>query len=230
MSHAPFEAAAEREPRMALFLDPDVDTNSLYSEFFRMNGWGADSTCDGRDALAKALSARPHVIVTETRLLGFSGLELCRILRRDPATANVPIVVVTSDCSSAAHVEQIQTAGADTILVKPCAPDNLLAEATRLVASPRLIADRATVVSRRRPAAPRSLTLTARHRRGATTTPPRVPPRSRCPACDSTLAYETSEIGGVSAKNPEQWDYFSCPCGCGRFQYRHRTRTVRRAG
>jgi predicted RNA-binding Zn-ribbon protein involved in translation (DUF1610 family) len=39
--------------------------------------------------------------------------------------------------------------------------------------------------------------------------------------------YEQSHIGGVSAKHPEQWDDFICPT-CGTFEYRHRTRKLRR--
>ena len=35
-------------------------------------------------------------------------------------------------------------------------------------------------------------------------------------------------LGGVTAKFSEQWDYYRCPAGCGAFQYRHRTRRVKR--
>jgi hypothetical protein len=37
-----------------------------------------------------------------------------------------------------------------------------------------------------------------------------------------------SHVGGVNSLHREQWDYFSCPAGCGTFQYRQRTRRVRR--
>jgi hypothetical protein len=42
------------------------------------------------------------------------------------------------------------------------------------------------------------------------------------------LTYERSHIGGVSERNSEQWDYYECPSGCGTFQYRQRTRKLRR--
>jgi hypothetical protein len=42
------------------------------------------------------------------------------------------------------------------------------------------------------------------------------------------MVYVNSQIGGVNASQPEQWDRFDCPAGCGAFQYRHRTRQVRR--
>jgi CheY-like chemotaxis protein len=227
----PFDETDVTASHSALFIDPDPESNSLNCAFFKLNGWDVDCTADGREALAKALTAHIDVFVMETRLLGIDGLELCRILRRDRATATVPILVVTRRCSTPSDVEEIQIAGADSILIKPCPPGSVFAEALRLVSNLALTSRRR--VSRpadNRPPAPRSLTLTARHHRGPTTSPPLVPPAARCPACDSVMAYETSEIGGVSAKHPEQWDYFTCASGCGRFQYRQRTRTVRRAG
>ncbi len=49
-----------------------------------------------------------------------------------------------------------------------------------------------------------------------------------CPRCDRPLLYEKSHVGGVNARELEQWDYFECPQGCGTFQYRQRTRKLRR--
>ena len=68
------------------------------------------------------------------------------------------------------------------------------------------------------------------HQRRDTTRPPAPPPALVCPACDWPLGYTKSHIGGVSERNAEQWDYFECARGCGRFQYRQRTRKVRHLG
>ena len=40
--------------------------------------------------------------------------------------------------------------------------------------------------------------------------------------------YRRSHVGGVSSKHSEQWDYFDCEAGCGTFQYRTRTRKLRK--
>jgi hypothetical protein len=72
------------------------------------------------------------------------------------------------------------------------------------------------------------LTLKKAHLRGDTTTPPSPPPLMRCGSCDGRLQYLRSHIGGVSSKHPEQWDYFVCPSGCGDFEYRVRTRKLRK--
>lgn len=44
--------------------------------------------------------------------------------------------------------------------------------------------------------------------------------------CDRELRYLRSHVGGVSIKHSEQWDHFVCPTGCGRFEYRVRTRRL----
>jgi hypothetical protein len=46
-----------------------------------------------------------------------------------------------------------------------------------------------------------------------------------CPSCCEPLDYLHSQVGGVSAKFPEQWDYLACT-RCGAFRYRHRTRRL----
>jgi CheY-like chemotaxis protein len=66
------------------------------------------------------------------------------------------------------------------------------------------------------------------HRRGDTVNPPIAPPTLVCPLCDRPLMYRRSHVGGVSSKHSEQWDYFDCEAGCGTFQYRTRTRKLRK--
>jgi hypothetical protein len=60
-----------------------------------------------------------------------------------------------------------------------------------------------------------------------TTMPPAPAPTLKCPVCDAALAYEHSFVGGVSERYREQWDYYRCR-HCGLFQYRQRTRTLKR--
>src|SRR5262249_24596716 len=70
--------------------------------------------------------------------------------------------------------------------------------------------------------------LARTHQRFETTTPAERPPGLICPQCDTPLTYQRSHIGGVSERHSEQWDYYECPEGCGTFQYRQRTRKIRK--
>lgn len=199
--------------RVALLVDGDADTRRMYAEYLRLSSeWLVDEAADGREALAKAISQRPAVVVTETRLPGMSGFDLCQILRSDHLTAGVSIIVVTGDALEN-DIRRARMSGADTVLVKPCLPEQLYAEIERVVARGAEAGDGhdAPPVARRE-TDPRHFT----------------PPTVLCPVCDGPMRYLRSHVGGVGRRVREQWDYFECTSGCGTFQYRQRTRKLRK--
>jgi CheY-like chemotaxis protein len=235
-------ARADRaQPAMALVVDRDPDTRKMYAEYLRLSSCLIEEAEDGREALAKAIAYRPDVIITETRLPGINGFDLCTLLRQDEGTSAIPIVVVTSD-TFGTDVRRAQMAGADAVLIKPCLPEALVAEIVRLLDQSSTLRERARAVREKardqlesNPPIARSRTGTRRtmlsrsHARHDTTTPPAAPPVLMCPSCDRPLRYLHSHIGGVSIRHQEQWDYFECPGNCGTFQYRERTRKLRRS-
>ena len=103
-------------PPLVLIVDRDPDTRAMYSEYLTRAGWTTEQAQDGRDALAKAMSRRPAVVVTETRLPFIDGYELCRLLRYDTGTAGVPIIFVTGD-GQPAHLSRARNAGAEAVSV-----------------------------------------------------------------------------------------------------------------
>jgi len=218
------EAVLAANPVRVLVVDPDADTRALYREAFHSHGWDVVEGADGREGLAKALATPPALVVTEIGLPFLDGYALCDILRRDRATAAVPILVVTAQ-PRAAGADALR-AGADAVLSKPATAEQVLAETRRLLSDRR---DGDESVS---PAALRTVgsspRLSKSFARFMTTTPPASPPQLLCPACDQSLTYQHSHVGGVSAKNAEQWDLYACSGSCGTFQYRHRTRKLRR--
>jgi CheY-like chemotaxis protein len=188
------------------------------------------SASDGREALAKALGTPPSLVITALNLPLIDGYALCEILRRDPVTANLPILVVTGDTAPAATDRAYQM-GADVVLVKPSTPEQLLSETRRLIAESKDVRVRAAVMratagAQGAHAAKQRGRLSKSFVRFSTKTPPATPPDLLCPTCDQPLAYQHSFVGGVNAQHSEQWDDYLC-CGCGAFQYRHRTRTLK---
>jgi twitching motility two-component system response regulator PilG len=224
----------------ALLVDGDADTRQMYGMYLSHRGVAIEETGDGREALALAL-ARPHdVVITETRLPGLSGFDLCQLLRRDEATAATPIIVITADVFPE-MLERAQRAGADAVLSKPCLPDFLFneierqihrairlmdharelhARALRGLQHSQALVDQARTVARQRVAS-------RRFARSTTTSPPTPPAELVCPACDARLVYRQSYVGGVSVRHLEQWDLYDCGRGCGVFEYRQRTRRLR---
>jgi CheY-like chemotaxis protein len=215
---------------MVLLVDQDDDNRGMYGQYMKAANWIVEEAADGRDALAKALALRPELIVTEIRLPGIDGFELCKLLRRDFATRSIPIVVVTGDAYPR-DLKLALNAGATSVLLKPCVPEAVLAEAVRLLEAAREPGASPAAAAPPPDAEPREgprRGLSRSHVRGETAAPPAIPPGLICPQCDCPLDYKSSQVGGVSARNAEQWDYFVCERGCGTFQYRQRTRKLRK--
>lgn len=219
-----------------LLVEQDAEALEVYGSFLRRYGCEVEIAQDGPEALAKAFSCQPDVIITGTRLSGMSGFDLCRLLRRDRLTSSIPIVVVTNDAANDGR--RAISAGANSVLPKPCTPDALFREIEQLLLKTHLWRDEArqaaaessdSVLECAEPAKKRVMANHV-HGRHVTTEPTTQPPALVCPSCYEPLRYAKSYIGGVSAKYPEQWDCFECPVGCGAFQYRHRTRKLRQIG
>ena len=215
---------ARRDPLATariLVAEHDADARALYRELFQSTGADVVEAADGREALVSALCKPPALLFTDLRLPLLDGYALCEVLRRDLATAKVPILVLTGDVRppSAARV---RAAGADTVILKPASRAQLLAEARRLLVGR----------ARRRPASADGEVRAAKKRqprnasgRFEATTPALASPSLACPHCERPLTHQRSYVGGVATR-AEQWDELECAM-CGRFEYRHRTASLR---
>jgi response regulator RpfG family c-di-GMP phosphodiesterase len=86
---------------------------------------------DGADAARRRIrSARPDVIVLDVNMPGTTGLELCEELKGDPATRDIPVILLTG--STGGTSTAAKHAGADAFVRKPFSPLELLAVAERL--------------------------------------------------------------------------------------------------
>lgn len=224
---------------LALVVDPDVDTRKLHALTLESIATEVQEAEDGADALAKALIEPPALVLTELRLPRVDGYSLCSMLREDPATQEALILVVTGSAQPA-DVTRARRAGADDVLVKPIDPDQVREHTRQLVMRSRELrasSQQSRERMSRQLARSRDLLeesarkqqrmMSRSYARERTTTPPMVPPSLRCPSCDLPLTYDHSNVGGVSPKFPEQWDYLVCGRCEGHFQYRHRTRHLR---
>jgi CheY-like chemotaxis protein len=236
-----------RHPPLTLLADSDADTRALYAAFLELSACEIEQAEDGPTALAKAIARHPDIIVSETHLPSISGFDLCRLLHADEATREIPFIFVTAD-ASAAGVQLAERSEVDALLVKPCPPATLAnsmrnvlglssdlrarSRALRIKAAEQLHRSERVLARGKTPNArvEHRQTLKAALDRRFTTTPPLEPPSLHCPVCDRGLEYQRSHVGGVNERLQEQWDYFECHAGCGTFQYRQRTRKVRRVG
>ena len=91
---------------------------------------------DGRRALAAARDERPALIVLDLMLPEIDGLEVCKLLRRDPATAAIPILMLTARAAEMDRIVGLEL-GADDYVTKPFSPRELVLRIKKLLARTR---------------------------------------------------------------------------------------------
>ncbi len=107
-----------------LIVDDFEDARDLYAEFLRMQGYEVTGAADGPEALNLALPSHYDIIVLDLALPRMDGLAVLRELRRNPATAKTPIIILSASVGPEPQQEALAS-GADLFLEKPCLPDEL---------------------------------------------------------------------------------------------------------
>ena len=114
-----------------LVVDDDADMASFLARLLRAEGMFVDSAGDGEAALARIAASQPDLVLLDVMMPGTSGFEVCERLKADPATALIPVVLVTSLEDQPSRVRGIE-AGADDFLCKPVNREELLARVQTL--------------------------------------------------------------------------------------------------
>lgn len=109
-----------------LLVEDDENLVELVRYNLGAEGFELVSTPDGEEALLLADEERPDVVILDWMIESVSGIEVCRRLRRMPATANVPIIMLTARAEEADRIRGLET-GADDYLTKPFSPRELVA-------------------------------------------------------------------------------------------------------
>ena len=126
----PASAASEaRDHSMALrvlVVDDEPTSLRLVQALLERKGHVVTTACNGQEALALALQAPPHMVVTDWLMPGMDGVELCRRLRSTEAGRDLYILILTGQNEEQRIVEAFE-AGADDHVAKPVNPKLLLA-------------------------------------------------------------------------------------------------------
>ena len=128
-------AAAPPVPAAAAFrvlvVDDDPDMAAFLVHLLVREGMSAETAPDGEAALARICAAAPDLILLDVMLPGADGFMVCERLKADPASAMIPIVLVTALEDQQSRVRGIR-AGADDFLSKPVRREELIARVKTL--------------------------------------------------------------------------------------------------
>jgi two-component system phosphate regulon response regulator PhoB len=115
-----------------LVVDDEPEAVELVEFNLRQAGYETVSAADGAEALRKARSAVPSLIILDLMLPEIEGLEVCKMLRRDPATAKVPVVMLTAKAAEIDRVLGLEL-GAEDYVTKPFSPRELVLRVKRVL-------------------------------------------------------------------------------------------------
>src|ERR1051325_135126 len=95
--------ALQMKPKI-LVVDDEPDTVEMIEFNLEANGYDVVSAFSGQEALAKARSVLPALILLDVMLPEVDGMEVCKILRRDRQTSGIPIIMLTA---KATEIERV---------------------------------------------------------------------------------------------------------------------------
>jgi diguanylate cyclase (GGDEF)-like protein len=113
-----------------LIADDDPDILRFVEVNLTIEGYDVVAAVDGEEALNKAIETLPDLVLLDVMMPKIDGFEVCRMLRADPRTSNLSIIMVTAKSLSADKITGLSN-GADDYILKPFDPLELLARVKR---------------------------------------------------------------------------------------------------
>ena len=115
-----------------LVVDDEPEAVELLEFNLRQAGYDVASAVDGAAALKKTRALLPDLVVLDLMLPEMNGLEVCKILRHDPATAAIPILMLTAKAAEIDRVLGLEL-GADDYVTKPFSPRELVLRVKKIL-------------------------------------------------------------------------------------------------
>ena len=115
-----------------LVVDDELDALEVLGFKLREAGFAPLFATDGLKALAAVRAERPDLVVLDLMLPELDGLEVCKLMRRDPATAAIPVLMLTAKAAEMDRVVGLEL-GADDYVTKPYSPRELVLRIRKLL-------------------------------------------------------------------------------------------------
>ncbi|MCD8352472.1 MAG: response regulator transcription factor [Planctomycetaceae bacterium] len=122
----------EKDEIRIIVVEDESDIRTLILHHLSKDGYSAIGAVDGEDGLKKAENDCPHLMVLDLMLPGMDGMAVCRKLRQNPVTKNLPVLMLTARGEEEDMVSGLE-AGADDYVVKPFSNRVLLARIRSLL-------------------------------------------------------------------------------------------------
>jgi len=126
--------------KKVLIADDEIHIIHVVAIKLRNNGYEVISAENGADALALACEEKPDIIVTDYQMPGMTGLELVRQLRRNEATKDTPVIMLTAR-DFAVEDNEKERLRISELLSKPFSPKELLRSVSDILYQKAVVAE-----------------------------------------------------------------------------------------
>ena len=124
-----------------LIVEDEAALVELLSYNLEKNGFRTSIARDGEEAILAIAETKPDLVLLDWMLPYVSGIEICRRLRRDPETRELPIILLTARGEEGDRIRGLDS-GADDYIVKPFSPSELIARVKAVIRLSRPIFDK----------------------------------------------------------------------------------------
>src|SRR6478735_9708326 len=108
-----------------LIIEDEQDVVDLVTLHLRKAGFEISTAIDGAAGLRKAREEAPALIILDLMLPKMPGLEICKVLKTDPATRHIPIIMLTAKAEEIDRIVGLEF-GADDYVTKPFSPREII--------------------------------------------------------------------------------------------------------
>ena len=115
----------QTEQSSVLVVEDDPEINALVGAYAQMCGFEYRAALDGNTAIREAAMRTPDAVILDLMLPDVDGFEVCRRLRKERATSEVPIIILSA-LSDEKDKRRGRECGANEYLTKPFDPDQLM--------------------------------------------------------------------------------------------------------
>jgi DNA-binding response OmpR family regulator len=105
-------------PKKVMVIEDEPEAAELFGEMMRLNGFKVIKMFASAPAIPMIIQEKPDLIILDIMMPDISGLEVLRFMRREPALASIPVIVVSAK-SMPADIKNGLDAGASIYLTKP---------------------------------------------------------------------------------------------------------------
>ncbi len=101
-----------------LIVDDEIDTLLPLKRSLEAMDYIVVEACNGPEAIKRAHTERPELVILDVMMPGMDGIEVCKVLKKDARTENIPVIMLTARDEVKDKVESLET-GADDYVTKP---------------------------------------------------------------------------------------------------------------